>query len=124
VRAIERAGLKAPDLEVMAEEFFAAGAVVTMAAGDSAMDHHFVAERDVVGLAPASHHHTGRVRARNVWHQNFHSGQSAARPDVVEIARRSLDFEDNLVGTRLGFGYILVLQDLEASVALKNNGLH
>ena len=104
MRAVERAGLKAPDLEVMAEELFAAGAVVAMAAGDAAVDHHLVAERDVVHLAPASHHYAGRVGTRNVRHQNFHSGQSAAGPDVVEIARRCLDLEHDLVWAGFGFG--------------------
>ena len=104
VRAVERAGLKAPDPEVVAEELLAAGAVVALAAGDPAMDHDLVADLDVLDLAAGLDHHAGRVGARDVRQDNLHPGQAAARPDIVEIAGRRLDLDHDVVGARLGFG--------------------
>ena len=109
MRAVERAGLKAPDLEVMAEELFAAGAVVAMAAGDAAVDHHLVAERDVVHLAPASHHYAGRVGTRNVRHQNFHSGSPRRAQMSLKLHADALTLSTTSLGPGLGSAVSLLL---------------
>ena len=78
--AVERAGLEAPDLEVRAEEFFTARAVVAFAAGDPAMDHDFVANLDVFDFAADCDDDARRVRAGDMGQQDFHARASRAAP--------------------------------------------
>ena len=88
------------------------------------MDDDLVANLDVSDLAAGLDHHSSRVGARDMRQDDFHPGQAAPRPDIVEVAGRRLDVNHDVVGARLGYRRVAILQDLAAAVLLENNRLH
>jgi len=124
VRAVERAGLEAPDPEIGAEVLFAARAVVTLTARDTAMDDDFIADFDVPDLAAGLDHHARGVGTRDMREQDFHAGQAAARPDVVEVASRGFDLDHDIVGACLRARGVPILENVTATVLLENNRFH
>src|SRR5579859_7440404 len=57
-------------------------------------------------------------------HDDLHPRETAPRPDIVEIAGRGFDLDDDVVGTRLGHFRIRVLEDFTAAVLIENDRLH
>src|SRR5580693_8114159 len=55
---------------------------------------------------------------------DFHPRQAPPRPDIVEIAGRRLHVNHDIVGSRLGYRRVAILQNLATAVLLENNRLH
>jgi hypothetical protein len=121
---IQGASLEAPYSEITAEEFFTAGAIIALATGDSTMDYHLIPNFHVVDFAADFRDNPGGIRAGNVRQDDRHSRQTAPRPDIIEVAARSLHLDENVIGTGPRNGRILVLEYLTTSISLKNDGFH
>ncbi len=95
-----------------------------MAAGNTGLDHHFVA-----GLCPGDEftgfaHHSRDVVAENVRQRYFDARQSTAGEDIEMIQCAGFDFDENLIRADLRVGNIGVLQHLRPAMLSKYRRLH
>ena len=88
------------------------------------MHDNLIAHFDVTHARPDLGDDAGYVRPGDMRQDDFHSGEAAPRPDVVVVARRSLDLDQDIVVADRGLWSLLILEDLGAALGFEYHRLH